>query len=70
MYEIILHSVKVGALQVTSGHNPGSQRLRGAIGQFVDEVVLTGQDDGQVGFGVFFKLADGMQFSKDLQTQQ
>jgi hypothetical protein len=43
-----------------SGHNPGSQRLGGTIGQFVNEVVLAGQNDGQVGFGVFFKLANGM----------
>ena len=32
MFEVILHSGKIGALQVTAGHNSGSQRLRRTVG--------------------------------------
>ncbi len=48
MFEIIFHSGKIGALQVAAGYDSRRQRLRRTVGQFVDEVVLAGQDDGQV----------------------
>src|SRR5210317_2002041 len=67
MFEVILHSGKIGALQVAAGHHSGGQGLRRTVGQFVDEVVLSGQDDGQVRLGVFFKLTQRMQFSKYFQ---
>ncbi len=61
---------KINAFKMTFGDDSGCQGLRRPVGEFIDKGVLSGQNHGQPGLGVFFKLTDGMQFGKDLQAHQ
>jgi hypothetical protein len=45
MLQICFHAFKVNTFKMAFGYYSGSQRLRRSIGQFVDEAVLSCQDD-------------------------
>ena len=68
MLKVSLHPLEFGCLKMASRHDPGGQRLGRPVGEFVDQIVLTGQDHRQIRFGVFFELTDGVQFGKYFQA--
>ena len=45
MFEILLHILSADTFQVAPGDDSGSQGLRGAIHELIDEVGLSCQDD-------------------------
>jgi hypothetical protein len=56
MVEILLHPLAVDSFQVASGNNPGSKGQGSFPVEFVQEVILSGQDERKYWFGVSFKL--------------
>ena len=58
--EVALHIFTVDPIEMTAGDDSGCQRLRVAVEELIDEVVLSGQDERQVGLGVLVKLANGV----------
>jgi len=55
---------------MASGHDPGGERHGSAIPESIDEVVLSGQDHGEVRFGVSFELGQVVQFGKDVESHE
>ena len=68
--EVLLHVLVIDTFQMAAGYDTGGQRLRGAVGEFIDEEGLTCQDDRQIGFGISFKLGEGVEFLEDIETEQ
>ena len=68
--EVVLHVLVTNSLQVAAGYDTRGKGQRGTVGEFIDEEGLTGEDDGQIGFGISFKLGEGMKFLKDIETEQ
>ena len=50
MVQIVCHLLPVDSLQVCLGHDPGSQGKRRAVLQGVEEIILPGEDHGQMWF--------------------
>ena len=68
MEEIGLHLLSRDALEVTAGQDKGSQGMGSAENELIDQRTLSGQDDGQVGFGVLVELGEGVELRKDFQS--
>ena len=68
--EVLLHVLVIDSLQMATGYDTGGQGLRGAVGEFINEEGLTGEDDRQIGFGISFKLGEGVEFLEDIETEQ
>ena len=68
--QVVGHFLPGDALEMAAGDDPGSQGPGGAEDQLIDQGALTGQDDGQVGFGILIELGEEVEFGQDLQTQE
>ena len=53
--EVVLHVLVTDSLQMATGDDTGGEGLRGPVGEIIDEEGLTGEDDGQIGFGISSK---------------
>ena len=54
--EVEFHFLAIRAFQIRPGDHAGRERHRGAVEEFIWEVVLSGEDYGQDGFRVSLKL--------------
>ena len=70
MPQVFVHLTARDPFQVTSRYNPGGKRHRRTIHQAVDQVGLSGKDDGKLRFGVLFELGQRVKLGKDFQSQQ
>jgi len=70
MSQIVFHFLTGDAFQVTAGQDTGSQGMGSAKNELIHQGTLTGQDDGEVGFGVLVELGEGVEFGKDFQSQE
>jgi hypothetical protein len=68
--EVELHLLEVNAFEVTSSHDTGGQGEGGAVLEKIEEVVLTGEDHGEIRFGVRLELAEGVELGEDLESQE
>ena len=68
--QVVGHLLAVYALEMGPGDDSGSQGLGSAEDELIDQGTLTGQDDGQVGFGILVELGEEMEFGEDLQTEE
>jgi uncharacterized protein YjlB len=57
MFEVVSHFRMVKAFQMTSGYHPGGYGAGGVIHEFIEQVILAWEDDGEYGFGVVIELA-------------
>ncbi len=60
MEQVLLHRVLVDAIEVAAGDHAGGQGLAVAIGEVVDQVGLSSQDDWQKRLGILFKLGESV----------
>jgi hypothetical protein len=68
--EIILHALAVDTFQVAPGDDAGGKGQRSSPVEFIEEIILSGQEEGKEGFGISFKLRQGMQFGKDFEAEK
>ncbi len=54
--EVALHILSVHPFEVGASHDPRREGQRSSVEEFVQEVTLPGEDDGQEGFGVPLEL--------------
>ena len=65
--QVVLHLIEVDTFEVASGYDAGGKRQGRAVLQKVEQIVLTGQDHGQIGLRVGLELADGVQFGEHIK---
>jgi hypothetical protein len=70
MVQVILHALSIHSFEMTSCNHSGGQRQRGSPVEFIQEVILAGQDDGEDGFRVSFELTESVDLGKDFQSQK
>jgi len=68
--EVALHILAVHPFEVGPSDHPGREGQRSSVEEFVQEVTLPGEDDGQQGFGVPLELGEGVEFHEDFQSKQ
>ena len=68
--EILFHFLTRDPFEMKAGQDAGSQRMGSAEDELIDQGTLTGQDDGEIRFGVLVELGQSVEFGKDLQTQE
>ena len=66
--EVALHILAVDPFEVGPSHDAGREGQRSSVEEFVQEVTLAGEDDGQQGFGVSLELGEGVEFHEDFQS--
>ncbi len=66
----MLHVLSVDSLQVASSHDPGCEGLRGSVMSLSTRMDCPARIDREIGFGVCFKLGEGMQFLEDIKAKQ
>ena len=70
MGEVKLHLFEIDSFEMTSGDDARGQWQRGTVLERIEEIILAGQNHGQMRFGVGFELTQGMEFSEDVETEQ
>jgi len=68
--EIILHALAVDPFQVAPGDDAGGKGQRSSPVEFIQEIILSGQEEGKEGFGISFKLRQGVEFGKDFESEE
>ena len=63
-----MHLLEVDTFEMASGNDPGGQREGGAILEEIEEIVLTSEDDGEI--GVSFELAQGVEFFEGFEPEE
>lgn len=63
--QVEFHIVSVDSHQMTASNDSGGQGQGGSIEEEIGQIVLSCQDDGQIGFGVAFELGDDVEFEED-----
>ena len=68
--EVAFHILAVDPFQVGPSDYPGRQGQRSSVEEFVQKIILPGEDDRQQGFGVPLELGEGVEFHEDFQPEQ
>jgi len=68
--QVVVHGFLVDAFEVAFGHDAAGQRQPGSIAQVLDEIGLSGENQGEVGFGVVLELRQGVELGEDLEAKQ
>ena len=63
--EVAVHVLSCDTLEVAAGNDSRCQGDGSPVEQEIDQIVLAGQDDGQVRFGVALELGEGMELGID-----
>ena len=66
--EIILHALPIHTFEMTPGDYPRGQRERRFPVELIQEIILSGQDDGKDRFRITLKLGQGVKFGKDFEA--
>ena len=70
VFEISSHLGMVQALQMASGYHSGSDGPGCMIHEFIEQVILTGEDDGQEGLGIVVELAESLELGQNFKPQE
>lgn len=68
--QVIRHALSVNSFEVAPCHDTRGQWQRCLPVEFIEQIILSGQDDGKNGLGVSLKLSQGVEFGKHFQSQQ
>ena len=70
VFEIVGHLCMVKAFQMTSGNHTGRNGTGGVIHEFIEQVILAREDNGQERLGVMIELTEGLELGQDFKTQE
>jgi len=70
MVEIGIHFLSGDALEMAAGNDSRGEGDGGPVEEEIEEVVLPGEDDGKVRFGVAFELGEGVELGQDFDSQE
>ncbi len=68
--EIGVHFLSGDALEMAAGNDSRGEGNGGPVEEEIEEVVLPGEDDGKIGFGVALELGEGVELGQDFDSQE
>lgn len=66
MLEISGHIFRFEAFEMAAGHDSGSHGLGGVIFEFIEQIVLSGEDYSEKRLGIELELGDGLYLGQDI----
>lgn len=70
VFEVVGHLCMVKAFQMTSGDHTGRNGTGGVIHEFIEQVILAREDNGQERLGVMVELSEGLELGQDFKAQE